>query len=300
MDVLPSSLRHWCVWRVTSSSWVPLSNPSWPRTMDSKCLWWRGSSRDWRKNIHVFLSLRTPTEVIHPSWSLDFQYALFNAVPSGESIVWAIWESVLLLLFIAFSANPRKLYNPIYDGQLQCCSPKSSHDIAPLMRHLMGGASGHPLIFHHCDGKESQNEDSDSKSWQNIKEGEVVMNYLTKLLELLSWWNSFWNSFCPSNKECRFNLMQSIHFWTLLVHVKKRRPCFGAKDHNHRSQIAWLQEQKQGSWWEGIIYAQQRALHWVCLLVPRRWDTLVHWVSWIIGHINGYNMWKHVKTMLHT
>jgi len=91
---------------------------------------------------------------------------------------------VLLLLFIAFSANPRKLYNPIYDGQLQCCIPKSSRDMVPLMRHLMGGASGHPLIFHHCDGKESQNEDS--TSWQNIKEGEVVMNYLRKLLELLS------------------------------------------------------------------------------------------------------------------
>ena len=87
------------------------------------------------------------------------------------------------------------------------------------------------------------------------------------------------------------------HFWYMLksgVHVlEPRTVAIGPKLHV-------LQEQKQGSWWEEIIYAQQRALHWVCLLVPRRWDTLVHWVSWIIGHINGYNMWKHVKTMLHT
>ena len=53
-----------------------------------------------------------------------------------------------------------------------------------LMPHLMNGASDHPLIFHHCDGKELRNEGS--KSWKNVKEGEVVMDYLKKLLALLS------------------------------------------------------------------------------------------------------------------
>lgn len=41
-------------------------------------------------------------------------------------------------------------------------------------------AKKHPVIFHHCNGTESRS--SESPSWQNVEEGDVVKQYLMKLL----------------------------------------------------------------------------------------------------------------------
>eukprot|EP00438_Fugacium_kawagutii_P013618 Skav205615 [mRNA] locus=scaffold1292:125854:126636:+ [translate_table: standard] len=76
-----------------------------------------------------------------------------------------------------------KLYNKlIYGGVLKCCCPDSSKDMEKWPEiPLDDEGVKHPVIFHHCHGEESRQKDS--PSWQNLQEGEVVKDYLKKLLE---------------------------------------------------------------------------------------------------------------------
>lgn len=94
-------------------------------------------------------------------------------------------HSRVFCLLDTYRSHPSilKLYNKlIYASVLKCKCPESSYDLERWTENPVDEKGArHPLIFHHCNGEESRQKDS--PSWQNIIEGDLVKDYLNKLLE---------------------------------------------------------------------------------------------------------------------
>jgi len=108
------------------------------------------------------------------------------SVPLMERAVQALGvvHSRIVALTDTYRAHPSilRLYNKtVYAGMLSCCSPTASYDMEgwPECSEDRAGVK-HPVIFHHCDGQESRTRGS--PSWQNVDEGNLVKQYLMKLL----------------------------------------------------------------------------------------------------------------------
>mmetsp|Transcript_24939 Transcript_24939/g.46077 ORF Transcript_24939/g.46077 Transcript_24939/m.46077 type:complete len:840 (-) Transcript_24939:145-2664(-) len=93
-------------------------------------------------------------------------------------------HSRVFTLLDTYRAHPAilSLYNKtVYADVLRCCCKSSSFNMKDWP-DCPKDANGRPcpIIYHHCNGQEARNKDS--PSWQNVMEGDIVKQYLMKLL----------------------------------------------------------------------------------------------------------------------